>query len=369
MSTLDDFADEPMVPEAKLLAARAERDSYKRQTGKLEKEIQRRDEQIADLLRLEGKQVQAPKWARKKKTKKNQATAVLMLSDNHYDEVVNPAQLIGPSGNPLNCYNREIAELRLEKTVNGFITVCDDLLQFAWDGAVLLLGGDMISGLIHDELNETNEAHPIESVDYWIDHLVAAIREVAAYFPWVLVVCVVGNHGRGKQGRPKAKNRVVENFDWLLYRQVMRGTADLSNVEWNIPESADAYFDVYDHTHLLTHGDQARGGSGIAGIATPIALLDHRKRKRDQAVLDFESQLHAENGDRTYSHLWIGHWHQYTQHGNVTINGSLIGANEYSYISNFGFEVPKQAMGVVTPKHGITMQAPIYSLDREAEGW
>src|SRR5690606_5094470 len=53
-----------------------------------------------------------PAWSQPPKKKSgHSAIPSLMLSDLHLDEVVNPSEVEG-----LNAYNREIAELRLEKT-------------------------------------------------------------------------------------------------------------------------------------------------------------------------------------------------------------------------------------------------------------
>lgn len=371
MTDLADFAEEnpePMVEESKLLASRAKANEWKRAAGKKEKELEQASSRIDDLLRIDEKIVDAPKWSRPKRTKKNQATAVLMLSDTHFDEVVNPLELVGPSGRPLNKYNRSIAEGRLQRTIEGFLTCAGDILNFEWDGLVLIWGGDMVSGNIHEELAKTNEADPIETVDHFLDPCVSAIEMIqeSELFPKILNVGVVGNHGRTTR-KPIAKGRVTSNYDWLLYRGLARAT---SGMQWNVPETPDAYFELYGYRHLVTHGDQARGGSGISGLATPIALLDHRKRKRDAAAISLEQQLYSEyEVSSVYSHMWLGHWHTYMPMASVTINGSLKATDEYSFQGNFGHEEPKQAMAVVTPEHNVTVQLPIYSQDRDAEGW
>jgi hypothetical protein len=47
----------------------------------------------------------------------------------------------------------------------------------------------------------------------------------------------------------------------------------------------------------------------------------------------------------------------------------LKGWDEYAAIQGFGFEVPQQALAVVTPEHGVLTQAPVLCMDREAEKW
>ena len=67
--------------------------------------------------------------------------------------------------------------------------------------------------------------------------------------------------------------------------------------------------------------------------------------------------------------MWCGHWHQLVQTPSLIINGSLKGVDEYAFINNFSFEQPQQALAVITPERGITIQAPVFCADRKAEGW
>jgi len=114
---------------------------------------------------------------------------------------------------------------------------------------------------------------------------------------------------------------------------------------------------VHDTRFLLTHGDQFRGGSGIAGIMSPLKLGQHRKGQREQAL------------GRGFDWMVMGHFHQYICGQGLLVNGSLKGYDEYAYISNFGTEVPTQAFWITTPEHGMTFTAPIFPADRKAEGW
>ena len=113
----------------------------------------------------------------------------------------------------------------------------------------------------------------------------------------------------------------------------------------------------YDTRILMTHGDQARGGSGISGIFTPLSLMTFRKGKN------------YANMEMPYDHTVMGHFHQYITGPSFTVNGSLKGYDEYAAISNFGFEEPQQAMWVTTPERGITWQFAIRPMDKKKEGW
>jgi len=270
-----------------------------------------------------------------------------MLSDCHFDEVVRPAEVDGT-----NAYNRSIAERRLKvwaEKVHELAHV--RLAGHEWDGLVLMLGGDLFSGDIHDELRETNEDTSLGSLLHWSEQLCAAVALLADSFGKVHVPAVPGNHGRTTR-KPRAKLRARTNFDWLLAKMIERHFAADDRVTFAVPEAADHHLMIYGWHHHLTHGDQVTGGGGIGGIWPPIMRL--RARKSDRQRIDT---------------LWMGHWHQYHSAPYLVVNGSLKGADEYAYISNFKLEPAQQAFAVVTPEHNISWQAPIFVTDRKAEGW
>jgi hypothetical protein len=344
---LDDLDGSPEIPKLK-----KERDAWKKAAQDAGKELELTKRRLHVHERLSQAHIAAPKWARPKSRRLRQATALLMLSDLHLDEVVKPEEILG-----LNAFNRDIALMRLTKIAQQSAVMARDYLSgFTYDGAVLLLGGDIFTGIIHEELTETNEAPILASLEYWLDPLAGVVQLLADEFGKLLVVGVVGNHGRLSR-KWKYKGTVQDNFDWFLYRQLVRAFKSDPRVSWNIPISVDAYFDVYDHRHLLTHGNQARGGSGIAGLATPLALFDHRKRKRDASTIG------------AASHTWIGHFHQYMPLNGLTVNGSLKGADDYSFGNNFPYEEAQQAFALITPEHNVTIQTSLFAQDREAEGW
>jgi hypothetical protein len=76
-------------------------------------------------------------------------------------------------------------------------------------------------------------------------------------------------------------------------------------------------------------------------------LGDARKRKRAMAI------------DQPFDYLVMGHWHQLMMVKGIIVNGSLKGADEYSFQSNFDFELPQQAMWITHREWGITARWPI----------
>lgn len=271
----------------------------------------------------------------------------LMLSDWHYGEVVDPRQVEG-----LNEFNIEIAERRAERVFNKTLEL---LFRHqsgqTYDGVVLAVGGDMLSGNIHDELRNTNDAPVLETVMHLMTRMEAGILQFAQNFPGVYVPCVIGNHGRLDK-KPTAKNKVKDNYDWMLYRvlahSVTARMGEKCNVAFAVSEAADLPYSVYGTRYLLTHGDQFKSAGGVGGIFPGLMKTDYRKRKRSM-----------QTGRGGYDYLVMGHWHQYGSLEGIIVNGSLKGTDEYSYQGNFGFEPPQQALWMTHPEFGITYHSPI----------
>jgi len=266
----------------------------------------------------------------------------LFASDWHWSEVVNGSEI-----NNVNNYNLKIAHQRARLLFERTIDLAfNHMVSPHYDGIVLALGGDMVSGDIHDELAETNELPSLPAVLDLSGALIQGIEILRDKFGKVFVPCVAGNHGRLSR-KPRAKYRAHTNYDWLTYQIVERHFKGDKRAQFHIPDGADASYRVYGHRYLLSHGDQFRGGDGQVGALGPILRGDLRKRTRNGQV------------DLGYDTLLLGHWHQYTHMGRVIVNGSLKGYDEYASQSNFGFEVAQQALWFTHPKHGITMACPV----------
>lgn len=185
-----------------------------------------------------------------------------------------------------------------------------------------------------------------------LDHLCGTIDALKREFGRVYVPCVTGNHGRHDR-KPRAKNAVVDNYEWVLYQFLARHYAGDDDVHIQVAESTDIVYSVQGRRYLLTHGDQFQGGTGISGPLVPWSLGDARKRSRQQQIND------------PYDTMIFGHWHQLAWGpGDKWIaNGSLKGYDEYASRSNFGFEAPQQALWVTHPQHGITFRMGVRADD------
>lgn len=314
------------------------------------RDAQQRVDRLERIVAYTGRSLRVPAWlTRESKSVSNTATLVTVLSDCHFDEVVNPAEL-----DWRNCYNREIAELRLRTYFQQVVRISRNYMSgMKFDGVVLMLGGDLISGDIHDELMQSNEAQTLDTVLHWSGQIAAGVQLLADEFGRVHVPVVVGNHGR-RSRKPKAKGRARDNYDWLIGQLVARHFDADKRVTFDIPDGTDCLVRVHDTTLLLTHGDQVTGGSGIGGIWPPVMRMIARKRVR-----------------HSFDAVVMGHWHQLIMAptAGVIVNGSVKGEDEYSAVSNFSVERAQQALFTVAPKHGVTFSCPVFVDNRDAEGW
>lgn len=296
-----------------------------------------------------------PDWLTEVDTSEHHATIVAFLSDTHYGEVVKKGEIGG-----YNAFNLEIAEQRTQRFFERTIHVARTYVAgVTYDGVVLALGGDLVSGDIHDELVETNEVSTYRAIETCLPWLARGVEMFAEEYGAVHVVSAPGNHPRDTK-KPRHKKRSEHNGDThiahLLANDLRRGTG----ITFDIPESADVDFKVYDHVFSMEHGDNMQfNGTSEIGSLGPVKRGNLRKTKKRQ-----------EQG-RAFKYGMYGHFHQYVPAASqgFIMNGSLKGYDEYASDGQFSPEPAQQAFMIVTPEHGITVQAPIFVSKRSEEGW
>ena len=279
-----------------------------------------------------------------KRAKLVHGTPTLMLSDLHFGEVVYAKQV-----NEVNSYNTSIAKKRLRRVFDGAIKLLrHTLAPGQFNGIVVILGGDMVDGIIHDELREAADETVIQSVITLHDELVPLLKGMADEFGRVHVPCVAGNHGRLDR-KPRMKNGPQLNFDWMLYHFLARTLSGDSRITFQIPDGFDCVYRVHGVRYMLTHGDSFKGGSGISGPLLPWMRGDAKTRKQYGAL------------GLPYDVLVMGHWHQLRYLGQIIVNGSLVGFNEYALKSRFDYEPPQQALWLTHPVRGLTFQEAVFA--------
>jgi hypothetical protein len=323
-------------------AAQADEDvrsqSLRRERDRLRSELRQADDRLHDALTrlavLEGVDrldPSPPKWTVPKKVKSSAAMVVAMLTDTHWDIIVRPEDVAG-----VNAYDRTIATERTKSWATKLASLPDTGPSADVGGLILLWGGDMMPGPIDAAHMVGSEDTTLGSLLYWSEQAAAAFKLQADAYGKVHVVVVVGNHGR-QTLKKRTALKARDNLDWHLAHLVRRQLADDKRITWQIDEAPDAEFAVFQHRHVLTHGDQTSGGGGIGGVFPPIMRMVARKQQRQAGL------------GRAFDHLWLGHFHQSIHGPGWTCSSSLIGYDSYAADHNFPVEPPSQSVAYVTP--------------------
>ena len=309
------------------------------------------DEQATIIKGVIGKmarqveELEAPEWIIKPNSKPSApGVPTLFLSDLHWGEKVFPSQI-----NNVNEFNLKIAHERMATLVDSAVHLLQIISpKMDYPGIVVPLGGDMMSGDIHEELTATNEIPSLPVMLDLFGVLVGVIESLATTFGAVFLPTCTGNHGRNTK-KIYAKDRHATSFDWLLYQFLARHFEKDKRVTFLIPDGPATHYKIFGHRYRLSHGDRlGRGGDGIIGALGPIIRGDHRTRSRDAQI------------DLAYDTQIIGHFHQLTMMTRVIVNGCLKGMDEYSYTEGYPFEPPQQALWLTHPRYGITYRMPVF---------
>lgn len=282
-------------------------------------------------------------------------TVLLHLTDVHYGETVNIHEMDG-----VNSYDAKTARARIGRFFARAASLCTE----HWSGAppeeiVLALGGDLISGDIHNELAVTNAPSvpaTVREVGEIIAGGVGLLREKVGC-P-IRVYSVPGNHGR-LTFKPTAKGRAAMSLDLLVtdFAEACCRAAGLSGVTFYQTYSPDAYFSVYAFNWLLNHGDTmgSKGGQGYIGPAATI-VRGHRK------LMDT-----AWRSGKAINFILSGHFHTTLRTTFGWSGGSVVGYSEYGRDLRADPEPAKQNMLVVHERNGVIDHQELY-LGHSSEG-
>jgi hypothetical protein len=271
-----------------------------------------------------------------------------VCSDIHYGETVSKDETNG-----VNEFNKDIAKKRLQRYFNTVVDLSYNHMGRAkteYPGIILMLGGDMIGGDIHEELLATNDRTPQQSVNDLTDILAAGIDHLAGSFGKIYCPAVVGNHGRNTK-KMRMKQRVFTNFDWSIYCNLARHFKQSRFVHIDVPNTADAHFRSFGVRYMLSHGDSlgVKGGDGIIGAIGPILRGSIKLGQQTHKIgLDFDE-------------LVLCHWHQCLFLPGVTVNNALKGTDEYAMLQlRAPATRPSQSLWFNHPEHGTTARWEIF---------
>lgn len=275
-----------------------------------------------------------------KNSPKGEATAIALYSDWHLEEQVLPEDV-----NDLNEFNLKIAETRASNCFSNTLKLIEKERQAVEiNRLVIWLGGDFISGYIHDELIENNLLKPMPALIFAKDLLYSGIKYLNDHgkFNEILVVCNHGNHGRTTRRMHHSKGH-ENSYEWLLYQQLQDRFHENDRIKFSIAKSDIHYVKLYNKNIRFMHGHNVRYSGGIGGIGIPL----------NKAIHKYDSTIKAD-------YTILGHFHQLVHPtSRCTVNGSLIGYNGFAASHGFQYEPPVQGFKLLDKEKGFTVSAPI----------
>jgi len=267
-----------------------------------------------------------------------EAAAVLVASDWHVEEVVDPKSV-----SHLNEFNLTVADRRIEKLCKTALRTIE-VQRGGTDIPVLVLCllGDLMNGFIHEEAREENELTPTQTILWLKERVSKFIRTLQKEggFERIIIPCSVGNHGRTTV-KPRTSTSWKNSYEWLLYKILEQEITE--GVTWLIGEAYHTYLDVYSKTFRLHHGDGLKFMGGVGGLTVPVEKAIANWNKGRVADIDI-----------------FGHWHTSQQNPKWVSNGSLVGHNAYSIQIKAPFEPPQQTLFLFDSKRGRTGTWPIF---------
>jgi len=271
--------------------------------------------------------------------KKIDEDVVMVISDVHAGEVVNPYEM------------EHMGEYNFEIMCNRVYFLCEKTIEIVENqkniSNIRKLYIDFLGDIVHGEIHqkEFNEFPIIPVVLNTSYVLSQAIAMMSKHFEEIEITCVVGNHGR-LENKPPSKG-IYNNWDYLIYKQIEQILSNYKNIKFNIPLSPAIVVDRMDRKFLLTHGDSIRGG--FAGI--PVYGM----------IRNFANQQELRRSRGGFDYMEIGHYHQdlKLKDGKLIVNGSLVGNSEFNLNRlNTTSEASQKIYGI-NKKYGVSWERNI----------
>ncbi len=266
------------------------------------------------------------------KSGKRVATPMFLISDTHFGETVTLEESLGQ-----NEYNLAIAAQRMRKCWDNMLWLRADMARTqTCDDTYIGLNGDIISGDIHPELQQTNDGGIGTQADAAFEALYPGIVEMADATPGKChVVCIGGNHGRLTH-KQQIKNGTQHSAEHLgVYgplRKVL-GAGKRGNIVWHIPPAERYIFSVHGRRVSQQHGTMIRSMGGIGGTLVPMTRWATRTNDSDLYL--------------------FGHFHEADAYGRIIKNGALIGESGYTKWLGVESRPPEQVAFVIDASAGV----------------
>jgi len=256
---------------------------------------------------------------------------VMCFSDLHAGETVE-----GKHVNHLNEWNEDICNASVDALFRNFVSriKARERGGSVVHDAVLWLGGDLMTGYLHEDQQESNWMSPIEETLYVFDVVRTGIDYLlnSTDLARIDVICNYGNHGRTTK-KPRSAGAET-SFEWGIYRQLARYYEGEERLNFIISPGYMVYHQILDARVCFHHGDSVRYAGGVGGLSIPL----------NKAIANW-----AKSGPRAY-HV-LGHYHQWLPGSEFFVNGSVVGYSPYALKIKAAFEKPQQGLLWFTEGH------------------
>lgn len=343
-------ADREQEDPAMRRAMRRDAEFWRREARRFERIAADHEQLARELAGISGDIIDIPQWAMRDPGRVGKSVILGLVTDLHMGEVIDPDEIQG-----INAFNPDVAYERMRRYFKAAVHVgtrwsSDTECQ----GFMLVLGGDLISGDIHDELKETNALTSHEQVDAASACIAAGVDALLEAYPNIHIVSVPGNHGRNTR-KPTAKLAARTSYDMVVAKRLRDHFSDDPRVSHQFGRSVDQTVPVFGRSVFVTHGDRigTRGGMGFAGPMLPIV-------RGTKKILEQQASV-----DRTPDLIVHGHYHTTGNPGNVLSNGSVPGYGEFANGLRAVVEPPQQWLALLHDRWWLRDRAPIKLEDPE----
>lgn len=265
--------------------------------------------------------LEIPKIQYIRESQKREGKAFILLSDLHYNEIINPRYIEG-----YNSYNNQVC-------LSGIDKLFKEVVKYNTDTLKIYLAGDLISGKLHG-LDKKGQVPLTESIIELATFLATRINEVSSLYENVEVTMVNGNHSR-LYDKPVSDLKAFD-FEHLLYA-IMKAQFINKNIKSHYSLSGYAI-------------------DNIGTLDNPKYLgIHHLDMKRFNVTSNSDILKQMEIFDemfkvRTIS-LMGGHQHTpvfttTNRGGNVFVNGCMSASNEYGFNGDYLPIQPYQWIGI-----------------------
>lgn len=244
-----------------------------------------------------------------------------------------------------NEFNLEVADQRITRTWQKALYLLDFARHISnIRDLVLWLGGDLINGTIHEELEESNFLGPAEAVMYVQDHVATGIDLLLkeAKVDSVTVVTNYGNHGRSTR-RKRISTGYRHSWEWLAYNNLAAHYRRRSKVAFKVEQGYHNWLSVEGYDVRFHHGDAVNYAGGVGGVTIPLRKKIAQWNKWRPARYDV-----------------LGHFHQFIDAWDFVVCGCLVGYDAYALEIGAEYQPPTQTFIVIDRQYGKVLTVPIF---------